>query len=160
MQKAGFLTTQLLSGFVYKFKKFNVTGAHSSCVMRKSAFCICEYKGADQPLYFRYMDSAIFFLNPKFQGSNHFLWLYSLVCVRPGQTLKMGFLLTQLIYHVPHRALQYLTLVAITTSMKYTLILDLTSIVDRWIDEWTERTEIPTPVQSCNKQMRTAGKTV
>ena len=28
---------------------------------------------------------SIFYLNPKFQASNHLLWVYSLVCVRPGQ---------------------------------------------------------------------------
>ena len=28
---------------------------------------------------------SLFFLNPKFQGSSHLLWLYSPVCVRPGQ---------------------------------------------------------------------------
>ena len=28
---------------------------------------------------------SLYFLNPKFQGSSHLLWLYSLVCVRPGR---------------------------------------------------------------------------
>ena len=28
---------------------------------------------------------SLYFLNPKFQASSHLLWLYSLVCVRPGQ---------------------------------------------------------------------------
>ena len=28
---------------------------------------------------------SLFFLNPKFQASSHLLWLYSPVCVRPGQ---------------------------------------------------------------------------
>ena len=28
---------------------------------------------------------SLFFLDPKFQASSHFLWLYSLVCVRPGR---------------------------------------------------------------------------
>ena len=27
----------------------------------------------------------LYFLNPKFQASTHLQWLYSLVCVRPGQ---------------------------------------------------------------------------
>ena len=62
--------------------------------MRKPAFCICENKDADQlrgnrkadqRLCFRYTDSRIFFLNPKFQASSHLLWLYSPVCVAPGQ---------------------------------------------------------------------------
>ena len=61
--------------------------------MRKPAFRICENKvadqlrsirEADQRLCFRYSDSTIFFLNPKFQASSHLLWLYSLVCVGPG----------------------------------------------------------------------------
>ena len=28
---------------------------------------------------------SLFYLNTKFQASSHLLWLYSLVCVRPGQ---------------------------------------------------------------------------
>ena len=36
-------------------------------------------------LCFRYIESTIpFFLNTKFQTSSHLVWLYSLVCVRPG----------------------------------------------------------------------------
>ena len=69
-----------------------------SLVVRKSAFCICENKGADQlrgnreadqRLCFRYTNSTIvqflYFLNPKFQASSHRLWLYSPVCVGPGR---------------------------------------------------------------------------
>ena len=37
---------------------------------------------ADQRLCFRYIDSTIPLL--PFQASSHLLWLYSLVCVRPG----------------------------------------------------------------------------
>ena len=66
---------------------------HLSCVMRKPAFCICENKGsdqlpsngaADQHFCFNNIDSTI--LNLKFQASNSLLWLYSLVCVRPGRS--------------------------------------------------------------------------
>ena len=63
--------------------------------MRKPAFCICENKDAvqlrgnreaDQRLCFRYTDSTIPLLyKSKFQASSHLLWLYSLVCVGPGQ---------------------------------------------------------------------------
>ena len=66
-----------------------------SRVVRKPAFCICENKDADQlrgnreadqRLCFRYIDSTIPLLPyPKFQASNHLLWLYSPVCVGPGQ---------------------------------------------------------------------------
>ena len=28
---------------------------------------------------------SLYYLNPKFQASSHLLWLYSPVCVRPGQ---------------------------------------------------------------------------
>ena len=61
--------------------------------MRKPAFCICENKDADQlrvnreadqHLFFCYIASAILLL-PKFQASSHLLWLYSPVCVGPGQ---------------------------------------------------------------------------
>ena len=63
--------------------------------MRKLAFCICENKDADQfridgeadqRLCFSYMDSkSLYFLNWKFQASNHLLWLCSLVCVGLGR---------------------------------------------------------------------------
>ena len=63
-----------------------------SRVMRKPAFCICEYKGADQlrskyaadqRLCFHFIDSSIPLVH-KFQASSHLLWLYCPVCVRPG----------------------------------------------------------------------------
>ena len=63
--------------------------------MRKPAFCIYENKDADQlrgnreadqRLCFRYTNSTIlFFLNQKFQASNHLLWLYGPVWVGPGR---------------------------------------------------------------------------
>ena len=79
-----------------------------SRVMRKPAFCICENKAADQlrgnreadqRLCFRHTDSAIpylsvfatrivqflIYLNLKFPASSHLLWLYSPICVGPGQ---------------------------------------------------------------------------
>ena len=64
---------------------------HMSRVMRKSAFCICQNKDADQlrgnrkadqRLCFRYIDSTI----PLFsKSSSHLLLPYSLVCVGPGR---------------------------------------------------------------------------
>ena len=63
--------------------------------MRNPACCICKDEGADQlhgsraadqHLCFRYMSNTIsLLLNPKFKASSHFLWLYSLICVRPDQ---------------------------------------------------------------------------
>ena len=63
--------------------------------MRKPAFCISETKDAnqlrgnreaDQRLCFRYSDSTIPLLpTSEFQVSSHLVWLYSLVCVRPGR---------------------------------------------------------------------------
>ena len=76
--------------------------------MRKPAFCKCEnkdadqlrgnreadqrYRKADQRLCFCYMDSTIPLL-PKFeisQASSHLLWLYSPVCVGPGQKTRFS----------------------------------------------------------------------
>ena len=58
-----------------------------SCVVRKSAFCICENKDgnreADQSLCFRYTDSTISLLLKSEISS---LYLYSPVCVGPGRT--------------------------------------------------------------------------
>ena len=77
--------------------------------MRKSAFCICEKKDADQlrgnreadqPLCFRYTDSTIHLL-PIYKISS--LWS-SCVVVQPGlcetwsETPKTGFLTTRLIF--------------------------------------------------------------
>ena len=64
--------------------------------MRKPTICICENKDADQlsgNLHFRYIDNLqfLYFLNPKFQASSHLLWLYSLVCVRPGRKPERWF---------------------------------------------------------------------
>ena len=64
--------------------------------VRKSDFCLCEnkdadqlrrYRQADQRLCFRHTDTVQFliYLNPKFQISSHLLWLYSPVCVGPGR---------------------------------------------------------------------------
>ena len=63
--------------------------------MRKPAFCLCENKdadqlrsnyAADQRLVFAIrIAQSLYYLNPKFQASNHLLWLYSLVCVKPGR---------------------------------------------------------------------------
>ena len=60
---------------------------YMSLVMRKPAFCICKNKDADQIGAFVFATrivQSLYFLNPKFQGSSHLLWLYSLVCVGPG----------------------------------------------------------------------------
>ena len=63
--------------------------------MKKTAFCICENKDADQlcgdreadqRVCLRNTDSTIlYYLNPKFQASSYLLRLHSPVCVGPGQ---------------------------------------------------------------------------
>ena len=46
---------------------------------------------------------SLFFLNPKFQASSNLLWLYSLVCVRPGRKAKCWFSHDAAqIYHTEH----------------------------------------------------------
>ena len=60
----------------------------------KTAFCICKNKDADQLrgnpeadhafVFATQIGQYLYFLNPKFHASSHLLWLYSLVCVRPG----------------------------------------------------------------------------
>ena len=66
-----------------------------SRVVRKPAFCICKNKDTDQLAVTAKLISAfvfakrivqfLYFLNPKFQTSSHLMWLYSPVCVGPGQ---------------------------------------------------------------------------
>ena len=67
--------------------------------MEKPTICIGENKGADQLRSNCEADHAfvfatlivqfLYFLNPKFPASNHLLWLYSPVCVRPGRNTKL-----------------------------------------------------------------------
>ena len=64
-------------------------------VVRKPFFCICENKDADQLrgtaklisafVFATWIVQFLFYLNPKIQASSHLLWLYSPVCVGPGQ---------------------------------------------------------------------------
>ena len=76
--------------------------------MRIPTFCICENKDADQlrgnreadqRLCFRYIDSTIPLL---FKSEISSLWpfleLYSLVCVRPGRSQNVCFLMTRFIF--------------------------------------------------------------
>ena len=64
--------------------------------MRKQAFCICEYKDADQLrgylisffVFATWIVQSLFYLNPKLQASRHVMWLYSPVCVGPGRKPK------------------------------------------------------------------------
>ena len=57
--------------------------------MRKPAFCICENKPRTAKLISAFVFAiqivqSLYYLNPKFQASNHLLSQYSLVCVGPG----------------------------------------------------------------------------
>ena len=67
-----------------------------SHVMRKPTICICENKDADQLrgytaklisafVFATWIVQYLYLLNPNFQAPSHLQWLYSLVCVRPGQ---------------------------------------------------------------------------
>ena len=62
---------------------------YMSLVLRKPAFCICENKDAVTAqlisafVFATWIVQSLFYLNPECQASNHLLWLYSLVCVRP-----------------------------------------------------------------------------
>ena len=67
---------------------------YEPCYEKKTAFCICKNKDADQlcgnpeadqRICFCYRDVTFFFLNPEFQASRHHLQLYSPVCVGPGR---------------------------------------------------------------------------
>ena len=52
-------------------------------VVRKPAFCICENK--DAFVFAIRIVQTLYYLNPKFQVTSRLLWLYSPVCVGPGQ---------------------------------------------------------------------------
>ena len=63
--------------------------------LRKLAFCICKTKTQISCTVTAQLISAfvfaprkvqsLFYLNPKFQVSSYLVWLYSPVCVGPGQ---------------------------------------------------------------------------
>ena len=57
--------------------------------MRKTAFCICENKDADQLIsafvFAIRIVQSLYYLHPKIQASSHLLWLYRPVCVGPGR---------------------------------------------------------------------------
>ena len=95
--KLNITTLVLFSNWPY-VSIFHETRRHMSRIMRKPAFCICEKQRrrsapwygnrvADQHLCFlaTWIAQSLNLLNPKFQASSHLLWLYSLVCVAPGQ---------------------------------------------------------------------------
>ena len=94
--------TRNLVNFNFVYFGYNILDSRRGCfydmsrIMTKPDFCLCENKDtdqfrsnceADQRLCFRYKDSTIprYFLNPKVQASSLLLWMYSLVCVRPGR---------------------------------------------------------------------------
>ena len=59
-----------------------------SRIVRRPAFCICENKDIIDSfvlVFATWIERSRFYLNPKFQASSHLLWLYSPVCVGPGQ---------------------------------------------------------------------------
>ena len=65
--------------------------------VRKPTICMCENTDADQlrgKLISAFVFAApqcFFFLNKKFPAYSHLQWLYSLVCVRPGQNPNCWF---------------------------------------------------------------------
>ena len=64
---------------------------HNRGIIRKPAFCVCINKGAaDQRLCFRLVDSTIPLLHVSKSdiSSLMLLWLYSPVCIGPGQKAK------------------------------------------------------------------------
>ena len=75
------------------YDMYNNKGAYiyMSRIIRKPDFCICENEDADQlPLIRAFVFAirivqSLYYLNPKFQASNHLLSQYSLVCVGPGR---------------------------------------------------------------------------
>ena len=85
---------------------------YMSLVMRKPFFCIGENKDADQLRgYTAKLISAfafatrtvqfLYFLNLNFQASSHRVWLYSPVCVGPGQKTRRPVFSMSLIVGTP-----------------------------------------------------------
>ena len=123
--------------------------------IRKPVFCKCENKdadqlrnnfAADQLLCFCYIVLSFFYHNPKFEDSNHLLWLHSLICVgsvwKPRSSVpKTGFLMSRLkIQHVKlfllfmlHRLIRItLAMIKLIVILKQTGHLLLTTPI-KWI---------------------------
>ena len=97
--------------FRRKVPHINMLQFHTSRVVRKPAFCICENKvadqlrgncEADQRLYLRYTDSTMPLLpKSKFSGLSAFsVTAQPSLCRTRSETPKTGFLRTRII-HVP-----------------------------------------------------------
>ena len=82
--------------FLFHFRSFHYYVIRSTLFKprrEKTGFCICENKDADQLrgdavsafVFATWIVQSLCFLNPKFQVSNHLLWLYSPVCVGSGR---------------------------------------------------------------------------
>ena len=74
--------------------------------MIKPDFCICQNKGADKLhsvtvqlirafVFATQIVKSLYFLQPKFQDSNHILWLYSLINAGPCQNFRKQVFLRQ-----------------------------------------------------------------
>ena len=97
-----------LSGFLF---------IYLSLVVRKPAFCICENKDAEQLrgnreadqrlcFFFARIVQSLYFQNPKFQASNHLLYMYSQVCVGPGRKPRRPFFSQRGSFHFSFPAYQ------------------------------------------------------
>ena len=74
---------------------------HLSPGVRKPMICICKTKTQisfavtakliSAFVFATWIVQCLFFLNTKFQATSHLQWLYSLVCVRPGQNPNCWF---------------------------------------------------------------------
>ena len=85
-----FLSSEAIDWSTYHDEVFNM-----SLVMRKPAFAYAKTKTRNRCEVIAQLISAfvfairivqsLYYLNPKFQTSSHFVWLYSLVYVGPGR---------------------------------------------------------------------------
>ena len=92
-QKSDALTTRPPSSEVYSMCELIIPPhmkTNNLHMQNKDANQLCSNCIPDQRLCFLFTDSTIPFL-PKYQASNYFLWVYSLVCVIPGQKPRLLF---------------------------------------------------------------------
>ena len=78
--------------------RFSYDVHHMSRIMRKPDFCVCENKGADQHLCFRYTYSTLLLL-PKSEISS--VSAQAGLCQTGSETPKTSFLASRLIYFLP-----------------------------------------------------------
>ena len=103
---------------------------HMSCVTRKPTFAYAKTKTQisfavtakliSAFVFATWIEHSLFFLNPKFQASSPLLWLYSPVCVGPGQKPRRPVFSQRGLYRMI-----YLNIAASSISFRFSILISV-----------------------------------